>query len=94
MITDCAICGHGLADHDLQADEGDPRCLMPCPDDPTEGDHGKVRGDFGVAEEDGICGCPGYQTPQLFSYEQAVELLKLVGAKAPTRRPEPDGVAR
>ena len=75
-ILDCEICGHALMDHDLKAGADEARCqmLVSAEDDPTEGDH---RGGCPRVTEGDTCGCPGYQAPQLFSYDQVLELLKL-----------------
>jgi hypothetical protein len=87
-ILDCEICGHPLMDHDLKAGPGEPRCqmLVSEEDDPTEGDH---RGGCPRVTEDDICGCPGYQPPQVFSYDQVVELLRLFGATTSTTARQP-----
>jgi hypothetical protein len=78
-ILDCEICGHALMDHDLKAGADEARCqmLVSDHDDPTEGDH---RGGCPRITEGDTCGCPGYQVPQVFSYDQVVELLRLFGA--------------
>lgn len=78
-ILDCEICGYPLMDHDLKAGLEEPRCQMlgSEEDNPTEGD---LRGGCPRVTEDDACGCPGYEVPQVFSYDHVVELLKLFGA--------------
>jgi hypothetical protein len=73
---------------DLQAGPKEPRCLGTFPEDPEEGDH--RAGCPPITEDDG-CACPGYQQPQVFSYDQVIELLKLFGATYNTRIPRPAG---
>ena len=74
-FLDCAMCGHALFDHDLQAELGDPSCLAECPPRPTDE---KFPGAFRE------CECPGYQVPQgLFTYVQVVELLQAAGENRP-----------